>query len=111
MTGVVNVGEVANTAEPVPVSSVKAVRKLALLGVAKNVATPVPKPLTPVATGNPVQLVNVPLVGVPSNGVVNTILVLVQALILPLATIPNAGATNVELVNSSALVTCLVVPP
>jgi len=110
MTGVTRVGVFANTAEPVPVSSVKAVRKLALLGVAKNVATPVPKPLTPVATGKPVQLVNVPLVGVPSIGVTIVILVLVQALILPLATVPNAGATNVELVNSKALVTCLVVP-
>jgi hypothetical protein len=88
MTGATSVGVVANTAEPVPVSSVKAVRKLALLGVAKNVATLDPKPLTPVATGNPVQLIKTPLAGVP-----------------------NAGATNVELVNNSALVTCLVVPP
>ena len=86
--GVTNVGVVANTAEPVPVSSVKAVRKLVLLGVAKNVAMPVANPLTPVAIGKPVQLVKVPLAGVPSVGV-----------------------TNVELVNSSALVTCLVVPP
>lgn len=88
MTGVTRVGVVANTAEPVPVSSVKAVRKLVLLGVAKNVVMPVANPLTPVAIGKPVQLVKVPLAGVPS-----------------------AGATNVELVNSSALVTCLVVPP
>ena len=88
ITGVTSVGVVANTAEPVPVSSVKAVRKLALLGVAKKVAIPVPNPLTPVATGKPVQLVKVPLAGVPS-----------------------AGATIVELVNSSALVTCFVVPP
>jgi hypothetical protein len=88
MTGVTSVGVVANTATPVPVSSVKAVRKLALVGVAKNVATFAPKPLTPVATGKPVQLVKTPLAGVPS-----------------------AGATNVELVNSSALVTCFVVPP
>ena len=88
MTGVTSVGVVANTAEPVPVSSVKAVRKLALLGVAKKVAIPEPRPLTPVATGKPVQLVKVPLAGVPS-----------------------AGATIIELVNSSALVTCFVVPP
>ena len=87
-TGVTKVGVVANTAEPVPVSSVNAVRRLALLGVAKNVATLEPKPLTPVATGKPVQLVNVPLCGVPSTGV-----------------------TKVELVNNSALVTCFVVPP
>ena len=85
--GVINTGEFVNTNAPVPVSSVTAALKLALLGVAKNVATPVPKPLTPVATGKPVQLVNVPLCGVPSTGV-----------------------TKVELVNSKALVTCLVVP-
>ena len=88
ISGVTNVGVVANTAEPVPVSSVKAVRKLALLGVAKNVAMPDARPLMPVATGKPVQLVSVPLAGVPST-----------------------GATKVELVNNSALVTCLVVPP
>ena len=41
------VGEVPNTAAPDPVSSVKAAAKLALDGVAKNVATFVPKPLTP----------------------------------------------------------------
>ena len=87
MTGVTNVGVVANTAEPVPVSSVNAVRRLALLGVAKNVATLEPKPLTPVAIGKPVQLVKVPLAGVP-----------------------RIGRTKVESVNSNALVTCLVVP-
>ena len=86
-TGVTKVGVVANTAEPVPVSSVNAVRKLALFGVAKKVAIPVPKPSIPVATGKPVQLVKVPLAGVPST-----------------------GRTKVESVNNSALVTCLVVP-
>ena len=86
-TGVTRVGVVANTATPVPVSSVNAVRKLALLGVAKKVATLAAKPLMPVATGNPVQLVKTPPEGVPS-----------------------AGATSVALVNNSALVTCLVVP-
>ena len=87
ITGVTNVGVLANTFAPVPVSSVKAAARLALLGVAKNVATPVPRPLTPVATGKPVQLLNTPEIGVPS-----------------------AGATIVELVNNSALVTCFVVP-
>ena len=67
--GVTNVGEVANTAEPVPVSSVKAESKFALLGVAKKVATPVPRPLTPVLIGKPVAFVKVPLVGVPRIGV------------------------------------------
>jgi hypothetical protein len=88
MTGVTNVGVLANTFAPVPVSSVKAAAKFALDGAAKKVATPVPNPLTPVATGKPVQLVKVPL-----------------------ATVPSAGATIVALVNSNALVTCFVVPP
>jgi len=70
-TGVTNVGDVANTKDPVPVSLVTAVIKLALEGVAKKVATPVPKPLIPEDTGNPVQFVNVPEVGVPNTGVVS----------------------------------------
>jgi hypothetical protein len=68
--GVVRDGLVANTAEPVPVSSVRAVLKFAELGVAKKVATPEPSPDTPVETGKPVQLVKVPEVGVPKRGVV-----------------------------------------
>jgi len=67
--GVTNVGEVAKTAEPVPVSSVKAERRLALDGVARKVATPVPRPDTPVAIGRPVAFVKVALVGVPRMGV------------------------------------------
>jgi hypothetical protein len=42
MSGVTRAGDVANTAAPVPVSSVKAARKFALVGVAMNVETPVP---------------------------------------------------------------------
>jgi hypothetical protein len=68
-TGVTKVGEVAKTAEPVPVSSVKAERRLAELGVARKVATPVPRPDTPVEIGSPVALVKVALVGVPRIGV------------------------------------------
>jgi hypothetical protein len=67
--GVTNVGEVAKTAEPVPVSSVKAERRLAELGVARKVATPVPRPDTPVEIGSPVAFVKVALVGVPRIGV------------------------------------------
>ena len=69
IVGVTNVGEVANTKDPVPVSSVTAEIKFALVGVARNVATPVPKPDTPVLIGNPVAFVNVTLVGVPNIGV------------------------------------------
>ena len=58
--GVTKVGLVANTNAPVPVSPVTAAAKLAELGVARNVATSAPKPLTPDAMGSPVQLVSVP---------------------------------------------------
>ena len=53
--GVTNVGEVANTNEPEPVSSVTAAAKLAELGVPRKVATPLPKdviPVPPEATGS-----------------------------------------------------------
>jgi len=69
-TGVVRVGDVANTKSPEPVSSVTAAAKLADEGVAKKVATLAAKPDTPVEIGRPVQLVKVPDVGVPNNGVV-----------------------------------------
>jgi hypothetical protein len=67
--GVTRVGDVANTKAPVPVSSVIAAKRFALDGVARNVATPDPRPAIPVETGNPVQLVRIPLDGVPSAGV------------------------------------------
>ena len=54
------VGLVPKTNAPVPVSPVTAEAKFALVGVAKKVATFAPSPLIPDATGNPVQLVNVP---------------------------------------------------
>jgi len=122
--GVTNVGDVANTNEPVPVSSVTADAKLALVGVARNVATPVPKPLTPVEIGNPVAFVNVPDDGVPKAPPLTTNapdepvftakavatpvpkpetpvlignpVVLVKT---PLDGVPSAGVVNVGLVN------------
>ena len=69
ITGVVRVGLIANTFAPVPVSSVSADARFALDGVAKKVATPVPKPETPVDIGSPVALVNTPDAGVPKAGV------------------------------------------
>jgi hypothetical protein len=63
-----NVGAVENTSEPEPVSFVTAAAKLALVGVAKNVATPVPRPLTPVLIGSPVAFDKVILLGVPRLG-------------------------------------------
>ena len=53
--GVTSVGRVANTAPPVPVSSVRAERRLALDGVPMKVATPEPRlviPVPPLATGS-----------------------------------------------------------
>ena len=53
--GVTKVGEVAKTAEPLPVSSVKAAARFADDGVPRNVATPLPKdviPVPPEATGS-----------------------------------------------------------
>lgn len=69
--GVTKVGEVANTNEPEPVSSVTADAKLAEDGAPRNVATPEPSPSTPVLIGNPVPFVKTMAVGVPSAGVTN----------------------------------------
>src|SRR4051812_9673721 len=55
----------ANSAAPVPLSSVSAARRFALDGVARNVATFDPSPLTPELIGSPVAFVRVPLDGVP----------------------------------------------
>src|SRR5262249_18052618 len=63
------VGDAANTAAPEPVSSVRAAAKLALDGVARNVATPVPKPEIHDPTGHPVAFVSVMADGTPRAGV------------------------------------------
>ncbi len=69
IVGVPIVGLVPNTREPEPVSLVTADARFALVGVARNVATPVPRPDTPVEIGRPVALVSVADVGVPRIGV------------------------------------------
>ena len=97
--GVTSVGLVANTNEPVPVSSVMAEIKLALDGVAKKVATPVPNPEIPVDTGRPVQLVNVPDEGVPRAGV--TRVGLVDRTALP---VPVMAANSMYSASQSAAV-------
>tara|TARA_R110000868_G_scaffold12052_1_gene58495 strand:+ start:1223 stop:1870 length:648 start_codon:yes stop_codon:yes gene_type:complete len=73
--GVTRAGEVANTSAPLPVSSVTAAARFAEEGVPRNVATPVPRPLTPVPTGSPVQLVSTPEAGVPSAGATKVLFV------------------------------------
>ena len=113
--GVTSVGLVANTNDPVPVSSVTAAARFALDGVAKNVATPVPKPLTPVLMGKPVVFVKTPLAGVPRAGAVNVGLVNVTPVnvvtVAPKATLVDPIVT-VELVNAAfpMLVSVLVDP-
>jgi hypothetical protein len=67
--GVTSVGEVANTRAPEPVSSVTAAARLEELGVPRKVATPEPRPDTPVLIGRPVALVSVADEGVPRAGV------------------------------------------
>jgi hypothetical protein len=67
---VTSVGEFEKTRLPEPVSSVHIAARFALLGVASAVATPAPSPVTPVEIGSPVQLVRVPLAGVPKIGMV-----------------------------------------
>src|ERR1700678_2556972 len=63
--GVTSVGDVANTAFPVPVLVVSAARRFALDGVPRKVDTPVARPETPVLIGSPVAFVRVMLAGVP----------------------------------------------
>jgi len=115
--GVTNVGLVANTKAPVPVSSVTADIKLADEGVAKNVATPVPRPLIPVETGRPVQLVNVPELGVPSAGVVNVglVSVLLVSVCVPVVvtkgiSAPVKPAVHKSLVSSQVMLALVDVP-
>ena len=69
IVALVSAGDPLKTASPVPVSSVRHEARLAELGVAKKVATLVPRPETPVETGKPVHDVSVPLEGVPRTGV------------------------------------------
>lgn len=91
IVGVVNEGDVPKTRDPEPVSSVTAAARLALEGVPRNVATPVPNPDTPVEMGSPVQLVRVPEAGVPSAGVTSVGLVARTTLPVPVLAV-HCGA-------------------
>ena len=91
VTSDVKVGLVANTRGPDPVSSVTADARFADDGVAKNVATPVPRPLTPVLIGNPVALVSVAADGVPRLGVTSVGLVAKTSDPLPVSSVTAAA--------------------
>ena len=115
-SGVTSVGEVANTAEPLPVSSVMAAFKLADVGVARKVATPVAKPETPVEIGRPVQEVRVPLDGVPNTGVTkvgdvdNTLLPDPVEVVTPVPPDPTGRADD-KVRPAEAKVAVAAVPP
>jgi hypothetical protein len=104
------VGLVANTSEPVPVSSVTAASRLLLLGVARNVATPVPSvTYADVPSVPPVPTFNVEL-SVPVN-----VSVLLAVKVFPSAMVNVAlvaGAVIVTLLTDVAVATArlLVVP-
>ena len=98
--GVTKVGDVAKTSAPVPVSSVTAAAKLADDGVARKVATPEPKPDTPVEIGKPVALVSTPLAGVPRAGVTSVGLVANTAAPVPVSSV-NAPAKLAEVNDPS----------
>jgi len=111
--GVVSVGDVAKTNAPVPVSSVTALMRFALDGVVRNVATPAASPLTPELIGRPVALVNVPEVGVPSNGVTNVGDVANTRLPVPVSSLitPASAAEVVAAKDARVLATVVIALP
>lgn len=101
-----NCGESENTTLPLPVSSVIADARFADDGVARNVATPVPRPLTPVLIGSPVQFVSVPDVGVPKTGVT-----IVNDVHVPLGVYEPPSSRIVSLASLNVFVRSAVVGP
>jgi hypothetical protein len=113
-TGVTKVGDVANTSEPEPVSSVTAEAKFADDGVPRNVATPVPRPLTPVEIGKPVHELNVPELGVPKTGVTSVGDVFKTTLpvpVLDVTPVPPLATTSVPATDTTPVVAVLGVKP
>ena len=109
--GVTSVGLVANTNEPVPVSSVTLAAKLADVGVARKVATPVPKPLTPVEIGRPVAFVSVAEVGVPRIGVTSVGLVDSTVLPVPVLVVTPVPPLATAKVPAKVIVPAAVIGP
>ena len=113
----VSVGDAENTTDEEPVSLVSAEARFDDEGVAKNVATLAPRPLIPVDTGRPVQLVNVPEEGVPNTGVVNVgdvkvLLVNVSVVARPIRVSVDVGSVRVpvfEMLEITGVVSVLLV--
>ena len=97
-------GAVPNTKAPEPVSSVTALARLAELGVARKVATPEPRPDTPVEMGSPVAFVSVPELGVPKAGVTRVGEVALTNPPVPVELAPPKVSTIAETVVSSKTV-------
>ena len=95
-------GLLAKTFAPVPVSSVSIAARFTLVGVARNVAAPVARPLMPVATGSPVQEARLPLEGVPSTGVTSVGDVLKTARPVPVSSV-RTPASCAEVVAANWL--------
>jgi hypothetical protein len=109
ITGADRVGPVANTrAPPEPVSSVTAVLRLAEEGVVRKVAMPAAIP-DKLAGVYPVQLVRVPLAGVPKTGAVivgavRVLLVRVSVVLRPTSVSTTVGIVAVLTVVNVGLV-------
>ena len=99
-TGVTSVGVLANTAAPVPVSSVSAEARFALDGVPRKVATPVPSPLTSLAIRT-VKVLLAPLI---------VLFVSVSVVALPTNVSVAAGRLSVT-VPSAPVTGCKVIVP
>lgn len=87
------VGEVPNTAAPVPVSSVSAAIRFADEGVPRKVATFAPRPETPVEIGRPVALVSTAAEGVPRFGVVKTGLLANTSAPVPVSSVTSEASS------------------
>ena len=94
------VGSLLKTRTPVPVSSVMAVRRFELDGVASQVATPVPSPVMPLI-GRPVALVRVRKLGVPRFGVTSVGELAKTSAPVPVSS-PTIAAISEEVLMSAA---------
>src|SRR5688572_17259395 len=86
MFGVTNVGDVAKTSAPLPVSSVTAAARFALVGVVRNVWTPVPgandDSAEPLLVTMPLAMLDAPVPPLPTPSVPLTCVPLARLTVL-----------------------------